>query len=101
VDDFKERKRGSSWKGVSIRWRSAKRRSATFRAVSPTVSGRRRPNVRCSRCSSDTRIANVRITVEVVEPRPVDMLRELIERFRDDAEALHAEPFFEHAGRLE
>jgi hypothetical protein len=36
---------------------------------------------------------NVRITVEVVEPRPVDILRELIERFREEAEALQAEPF--------
>ena len=36
---------------------------------------------------------NVRITVEVVEPRPVDILRELIERFKKDAEALQAEPF--------
>jgi hypothetical protein len=36
---------------------------------------------------------NVRITVEVVEPRPVDILRELIERFKQDAEALQIEPF--------
>jgi hypothetical protein len=36
---------------------------------------------------------NIRITVEVVEPRPVDKLRELIERFRRDAESLQAEPF--------
>jgi hypothetical protein len=35
----------------------------------------------------------VRITVEVVEPRPVDILRELIERFKEDAEALQVEGF--------
>jgi hypothetical protein len=36
---------------------------------------------------------NVRITVEVVEPRPVDILRELIERFKQDSEALQIEQF--------
>ena len=36
---------------------------------------------------------NVRITVEVVEPRPVDILRELIERFKKDAEGLQVEQF--------
>jgi hypothetical protein len=36
---------------------------------------------------------NVRITVEVVEQRPVDILRELIERFREEAETLQIEPF--------
>ncbi len=36
---------------------------------------------------------NVRITVEVVEPRPVDILRDLIERFKQDAEGLQIEGF--------
>jgi hypothetical protein len=36
---------------------------------------------------------NVRITVEIVEPRPVDILRELIERFKQDAEGFQIEPF--------
>lgn len=36
---------------------------------------------------------NVRITVEVVEPRPVDMLRDLIERFKEDAEGLQIDWF--------
>jgi len=36
---------------------------------------------------------NVRITVEVVEPRPVDMLRDLIERFKQDAEGFQIDSF--------